>query len=63
MVERQVKSRMFDEPVTQILSVAAAAPEDDFGTGALAGGAEFTHAVSASELQRNRTDPRIISTA
>jgi len=54
---------MLDEPVTQILSVVGAAPEVDVGTGALAGGAELMHAVSASELQSSRPDPRIISTA
>jgi len=50
---------MFDEPVTQILSGVVAAGLDDFGTGALAGGAEVAHAVNASELHRTRIDARI----
>jgi hypothetical protein len=54
---------MLEVPVTQILSVEAIAPADDFGTGALPGGVEFMHAVSASELPRRRTDARITSTA
>jgi hypothetical protein len=57
-----VKFRMLDEPVTQTLSAVIAAPED-IGTGALAGGDEFTHAVSARELPSSKIDARVISTA
>jgi len=60
---RQVKFRMLEVPVTQILSAVSAVPSDDFGVGALAGGAEFMHALSASELPRIRIDARIIATA
>jgi hypothetical protein len=53
---------MFEEPVNHSLSAGVVSATDDFGTGALAGGAEFTHAAKAREANTTM-EYRIISAA